>query len=740
MSDAAWAVSESPWQPEDNLLWEARFTTGNGYCGVRGFPEEPFDAGPSLPGIYIAGVFDPDADDIPELVNVANFLSVALRLAGRPVRLAEGRVRDYERVLDLRRGILYRRFTYVHGERQTRLQFERFASLTAPHLVSQSIEVKPLNWRGDVALTFWLDARVRNRSKRHLRFLHSKHVARDRVLLATETSRTRIRIGHACRSEVWVRQARPPKPAHVGRGSRLGLHYQTYLEPCQQAVFSRTTATYTSRDPDVRAVERDCLDAIRNTAVWRCGVLRRRHSAAWRRRWRHADVRIDGPEEDQRAIRFVTLQLIQAASRNDPTVSIGAKALSGEAYRGHVFWDTEIFMLPFFIYAFPATAKRLLTYRYLTLDGARKKARDDGYRGAMFAWESAATGEETCPRYVPDPKTGEPVRVWTGELEQHISADVVYGAWHYWRATGDERFRRNVLTPIAVETARFWASRVEHREDHCVVRDVIGPDEYHEHVDDNAFTNYMAAWNLRLAASLAPDDADAPQWRETADRILVPYDAARGIIEQHQGFLQLADADPRQLSSRVSEEPEKIRMARIWKSQILKQADVVMLMNLWPDAFPNTLKRANWDYYEPRTTHDSSLSSSGHAILAADLELKRKAYHYFRLSASTDLANPMGNTQEGLHAAALGGTWQAVVRGFLGIRSVGEALRIEPRLPRPWQSVSLRVAHRGAMLAIEASRDEVRVEKLSGRSPSTVQVAGYSRSLRRGESAVVALR
>jgi trehalose/maltose hydrolase-like predicted phosphorylase len=330
---------------------------------------------------------------------------------------------------------------------------------------------------------------------------------------------------------------------------------------------------------------------------------------------------------------------------------------------------------------------------------------------------------------VPDPKTGQPVPVWCGRIEQHITADVVHGAWRYWQATGNARFRDRFLTPLAVETARFWASRVEQDGEQYVIRDVIGPDEYHEHVDNNAFTNVMARRNLRLAAELAPKDPDAEHWTAIADELRVPYDDDLGIIAQDDHFLELEQADPRELSSRVSEEPEKERMAKIWKSQVLKQADVIMLLMLWPDAFSQRLKQDCWRYYEPRTTHDSSLSASAHAIVASDLGLRRAAYDYFRLTASTDLANPQGNTEQGLHAAALGGTWQAVVRGFLGIRTDGEELRIDPHLPRRWNEVELQVRHRGSRLALKVTRDSLRVEKLSGRSPSAIRVGRRTHKL-----------
>jgi len=410
-------------------------------------------------------------------------------------------------------------------------------------------------------------------------------------------------------------------------------------------------------------------------------------------------------------------------------------------------------MLPFFIYTDPEAARRLLAYRYHTLPGARRKAGGNGYDGAMFAWESADTGEETCPRYVPDPRTGEPVRVWTGEIEQHISADVVYGGWHYWQATKDEGFRRRRLTEIAVETARFWSTRVEYIRDldRYEIRDVIGPDEYHEHVNNSTFTNYMAAWNLRLAAELAEllesEDVNAwkklckrlklaaeelSNWNQIASMIYVPFDRGRKLLIQHQGFLELADVDPRPLSARISKEPEKVRMPKVWRSQVLKQADILMLLMLWPNDFSQRVRRANWNYYEPRTTHDSSLSASVHSIVASDLGLKRKAYEYFRLSALTDLADMFQNTDTGLHAAALGGTWQAAVPGFLGLRAAGETLRIKPCLPTTWRGLSCKLSHRGTLYHVHVTKDRVTVMPIAGARPSSVQVGGIRRRLRLG--------
>ncbi len=716
-----WTVDEAAWGPERNAVWESLLAAANGYLGLRGYPEEPFDAGPTCREIYVAGAFNPGSDGIPELAPVMDFLAAEIELDGRPVRLAPGRVGEYLRRLDMRRGLVTRSLVYTEEGRSTRLVFERFASLANPHLAGQSIDVTPLDWSGEVTVRLWVDWAGDERRRHHLRLLHVRHMGRDRLLAVATTRETRVRIGHACRASAWVQQAAPPRPGHLFAPGRLGFAYETHLECNQRAVFDRIVSTYTSRDPETTSVERCCLREVRTLEGGTYGVYRRRHVRAWRRRWGRIDLEIDGPEDDQRAVRFAIFHLFQCCSQRDPSVSIAAKGLSGPGYRGHVFWDTEIFIVPMFVAVSPRDARRLLHYRVLTLDGAARKARDAGYEGAMFAWESTDTGDETCPPYVPDPKTGEPVRVLTGDLQHHISADVVYAAWQFVRATGDTTFRERQLLVLAVETARFWAGRVTWQADRgrYEVRGVIGPDEYHEEVDNNVYTNFVAAWNLRLAAQEAArmrevhprgrllkrldvSEDEIERWRAVAEALYVPRPGDDGLLEQYEGFFDLSDPGPegiRALSAQVSDEPEKERMARIHRAQVLKQADVLMLMVLFPEAYDEAVRRRNWDYYEPRTAHDSSLSPSVHAIAAADLGMPEEAYDYFRRSAFIDLDDTMANTDAGLHMAALGGAWQAVFRGFLGLRlgrdPDAEGLEVRPRLPKAWRGVTARFFHRG---------------------------------------------
>lgn len=724
-----WYVQEDVWNPARNETWESLCTLANGYLGIRGFPEEPFAAGPTHPGIYLAGLFDPGPDGIPELVNATNFLAVEILLGGRPFCPAPEKVTQYRRLLDFKRGLLQRSLVYTEDGRSTRLEFERFVSMSNLHLAGQSLTVTPLDWRGEIDVQLWLDARVREPGARHLRVLHAEHMGRDRILLATQTESSLVRIAHACRCSSWVYDGSPVKPRLIGTGERIGFQFHVALERGQQAVFERLLSTYTSRDPDTDSVERGCLEAVRGTEGGAYGVRRRLHVQAWQRRWLRSDIEIEGPEDDQRAVRFAVFHLLQHAPPRDMPVSIAAKGLSGEGYRGHIFWDTEIMMLPFYVATDPTAARWLLRYRTSTLEGAQRKAQAHGYQGAMFAWESAETGDETCPEHVDDPRTGARVRVLTGELQHHVSADVFYAAQHYVSATHDSYFSEREFCALAVQTARFWVSRVTRQpsSNRYDILNVIGPDEYHEHADNNAYTNFMAAWNLRQAAravehirqvhrrshlfrKLGVSHEETDRWNAIANGIYLPRPSPAGIWEQHEGFFQLRNVDPRLLSVRFSQAPESDRLRDIHRSQVLKQADILLLGVLFPDAFSDEWRRANWAYYEPRTTHDSSLSPYVHAIAACDIGLSGAAYAYFRRSALLDLDDAMGNTNTGLHMAALGGTWQAVVRGFLGLDLTGDQPRIRPRLPAEWMRISLPILHRGRWYRLDATRDESRVE------------------------------
>jgi trehalose/maltose hydrolase-like predicted phosphorylase len=443
------------------------------------------------------------------------------------------------------------------------------------------------------------------------------------------------------------------------------------------------------------------------------------HEAAWVTRWEASDVRVEGDPIAQRALRFAVYHLISAANPDDDRVSIGARALTGDTYLGHVFWDTENYLLPFYTFTWPAAARALLMYRYYTLTAARAKAVRLGFKGALYAWESADTGEETTPEMIVGPD-GRSVAVLSGLLEHHISADIAYAVWQYWQCTQDVSFLLDAGAEILLETARFWASRADLEPDKRYhIRNVIGPDEYHEHVDDNAYTNVMAQWNLErgldaaalvaeqwpdawrsLSTRLRLDSAELTHWRDVAARLVTGLDPSTGLIEQFAGYFNLEDIDLQQYAGRTVPMDVVLGRERTQASQVVKQADVVMLLALLPERFDQRTHEANFRYYEPRTGHGSSLSRAMHAILASRLGDLDMAERYFRETAATDLEDTTAGIAGGVRIAALGGLWQSVIFGFAGVRWMEDGLKFDPRLPPAWSVVSFRVQWRGRVVEV----------------------------------------
>jgi trehalose/maltose hydrolase-like predicted phosphorylase len=446
------------------------------------------------------------------------------------------------------------------------------------------------------------------------------------------------------------------------------------------------------------AVVQEALRAAEQTGF---ESLLREHRAAWAHRWRTADVVVEGDPELQRAIRFALFHLMASVADCDEA-AVGARGLSGPAYSGHVFWDTDVFVLPFLAATHPEAARAILEYRVRRLPAAREAARALGRSGARFAWESAESGHDVTPAAA-RLASGELIRIRTGELEEHIVGDVAWAAAHYLDWTGDESFAAGPGRDLFVETARYWASRVRRDADgRAHIYGVIGPDEYHEPVDDNAFTNVLARWNLRRAAALPGVDPEERRgWLETADVLVDGYDRASRVYEQFAGFFEL---EPLVIDEVAPRRPIAadllLGQERTAGAQVLKQADVLMLHHLLPDEVAADSLVPNLDFYEPRTAHGSSLSPAIHAALLARAGRYRPALEALRIAARLDLDDLTDSTAGGLHLATMGGVWQALASGFAGIRPYGERLWIDPRLPTEWNALELSLQLRGQPLRV----------------------------------------
>jgi trehalose/maltose hydrolase-like predicted phosphorylase len=437
-------------------------------------------------------------------------------------------------------------------------------------------------------------------------------------------------------------------------------------------------------------------------------ALLKEQRVTWARRWQSADIVVEGDQELQQSIRFALFHLM-ASVADHGEAAVGARGLTGWAYSGHVFWDSDVFVLPFLAATHPEAARAMLEYRVRRLPAAREAARALGREGARFAWESAADGHDVTPPSVRGPN-GELVRIRTGELEEHIVGDVAWAASCYLDWTGDEHFSAGPAHELFSETARYWASRIRYGNDgKAHIFGVIGPDEYHGPVDDNAFTNVLARWNLRRAAELPRIDAgERSRWLELADALVDGYDRGSGIYEQFAGFHGLEPLVIEEVAPRRPIAADVLLGAeRTAGAQVLKQADVLMLHHLLPDEVEPHSLVPNLDFYEPRTAHGSSLSPAVHASLLARAGRYRRALEALRVAARLDLDDLTASTAGGLHLATMGGLWQAVAFGFAGIRPHGDRLVLDPRLPPEWRALELSLRLHGRHVRVRIDHDGV---------------------------------
>ncbi|HXG61856.1 MAG TPA: glycosyl hydrolase family 65 protein [Planctomycetota bacterium] len=735
-SDPEWLLVEEGFQLVREHEIESLFAVSNGHIGVRGSLEEGTSL--SRPATFVAGIFgrDPRPGAVPELFTGPDWVGRALIVEGEPLVPENVENLEHRRVLDLRQGILQREWVCRdRAGRVTRVRSLRLASMADRRILFDSAVVTPLNYGGRIRL----ESALRPASPRDEVLLRRPQEGERPALLGVRPPGGSAAVAFAVVGRLTAPWGEVRSPAGF-RDEGAVTFWEAEAEMGRSWRLDRFAAAITSRETDdpVREAERRLAEALAADAE----DLAARHVAAWSFRWEDAEVAPEGSAADARALRFAVYHLIGAADPEDPGVSVGARGLTGGVYKGHVFWDTETFMAPFYAYTHPDSARALLLYRHRTLEAARRRARAFGYRGALYAWESADSGEDTTPPYVVAPD-GEVIRILSGEQEHHISADVAYAVDLYRRVTGDEEFFTRAGAEILFETARFWKSRVEPGEDGLLhIRHVVGPDEYHEDVDDDAYTNGMARWNLEAAA----DAAEALQerhsgvwrrladrlelgldelrgWREAAARLYTGWDPQTGLFEQFRGYFGLEFIDPSEYVGRTLPLDVLLGRERVRRSQIIKQADVLMLIHLLWDRFPPEVREANYRYYEPRTGHGSSLSPPVHAALAARLGRIEEAARYFRQTGEIDLADNMGNAAGGVHLAAQGGLWQAAVFGFAGLRppspqpggvDTEDAIVLDPHLPPAWRSLRFALRWRGRRVVVTVAPSRVRLEVKGG--------------------------
>ncbi|HLO88771.1 MAG TPA: beta-phosphoglucomutase, partial [Nostocaceae cyanobacterium] len=619
---------------------------------------------------------------------------------------------SYDRHLNLHRAILYRSIRWRSPSQKTvEISFQRFASLSDRHVLAQYCQITPVDFSGTIEVQASINGYPENQGFNHWEGLDQGKL-KDGFWLHSRTRNSRLDIGMAARVKIIGTEASLQPNIAPGYPS---VSISFVAAEGQTITIEKIITVFTSRE--VEQPVSAAIEKISHLADY--STLLHSHEQAWREVWDKSDILIEGDSVAAFAVRYNLFQLLIAAPSEDERVSIPAKTLSGFGYRGHIFWDTEIFILPFFTFTQPALARNLLSYRYYTIKGARRKASHYGYQGAMYAWESADTGDDVTPRWsLPNDFYAEDIRIWCCDREIHISADIVYAIWYYWQATNDDEWICQRGAEVILDTAIFWSSRVEYNAQlaRYELRGVIGADEYHELVHNNSFTNRLVQWHLEkaifidgwlqqnypdqaaeLAQKLHLTDEIRRKWSEIVAKMWMPYDPKTGLIEQFAGFFQLdeinlADYEPRERSLQAILGIEKTN-----KLQVIKQPDVLMLLYLMRTSqeFPYSQKtlQANWQYYAPRTdiTYGSSLAPAIHAILAADLGQNQEAYNWFMQAAMVDLEDKRKNTSEGIHGASAGGVWQAVVLGFGGIQFTEDGPVAHPQLPPNWTRLKFKL-------------------------------------------------
>lgn len=726
----SWSLKEKGFDSERIAVNGNKFMIGNGQIGYRGTLEEFGEE--QLTAVIVAGLYDQVGAKWREPVNAPNGLYTRLYVDGEALAVLsenEQSVGEHVQELDFSAGIHGRRTVFKTSDgKKIDFAAERFASADRLDLLAARFRLS-VSEDCELVIETGINGDVWDINGPHLEQLETGHGEDDSLLLTAVTQELKRKLAVA---------------------ERIGCGFgEQAVETAEQGIYRKIKVSCKAGEEYVwtkyvsvqSGLESQGPAAVQSAAFARQAgyeELLRKHRELWAAKWELSDVRIAGDEEAQFALRYSLYQLLIIAPEVSQRVSIPARGLSGQVYKGAVFWDTEMFMLPFFLYTRPEVARNLMMYRVHTLPGAKRKAAEYGYQGAFFAWESQDTGDDACTLFnVNDVFTGRPMRTYFRDKQVHISADVAHGIWQYYSFTGDDSILLDGGAEVVWEVAKFFYSYAYYNafKQRYEILDVTGPDEYHERVNNNAFTNYLVKRALEITLQTAdllaekapgllgkitdgdPSGIKLSDIRHMLEHLYVPQpDPETGLIEQFDGYYRLEDVALADLKSRILHKNE------YWgggnglatTTRILKQADVVLMLHLFKEQFGQDVKKANWSFYEPRTEHGSSLSPCVYALVAADIGMADWGYPYFLRTATIDLT---GDSKQyvgdlyigGTHPAANGGAWMAAVLGFAGVHAEDGTLHIHPALPEQWEQIEFITVLRGQKLLVSVSGRDVAV-------------------------------
>ncbi|MDD4203441.1 MAG: CBS domain-containing protein, partial [Candidatus Omnitrophica bacterium] len=722
ISDDLWCIKENGFDRTKQNFYETIFTLGNGKIGSRGVLEET-PSGCST-GTFFPGVFDSVGAQVTEIVNAPNPINFTIITDGERIGVDTMDVLHYKRILDTRQGILFRRTLY----KSTYLgkidyQSYRFFSMEDTSIGMMEVFLKPIDKDIIISVESSVDISTMNKGlltegpKKHYHVTDFKKKGSINYI-ETKTFENETSMAYASRLKYSVAGKDKRSPRRV---------FKVKIKKGQTIRLTQYFSIATTIEVKYKRLKSYVINKLIVTSKKSPEQLLEQNRKAWDSRWAISDIRIEGDNSVQRALRFNVFHMIIAGTDDKGKSSVGARTLSGEGYRGHAFWDTEIFLLPFYIYNYPEIAKSLLLYRYNRMGEARKIAKEKGYQGVLYPWESADKGDEVTPKWVKD-KDGQIVEIATSLREHHLVADVAYGVHQYIRVTGDMKFALKYGLEMILASAKFWISRMDFNKQtkKYEINHVIGPDEFHENVNNNRFTNCIAKWNIESANKyvdvlmkkhpakiknilnkISLTIKDLEKWKRISAKIAHTYPNLKGVIEAFDGYFKKRKI-PIKFTQRQMLTPDpKYKPKDYNETQLVKQADVLMMLYLLSDKFSYETKKKNYNYYMERTLHKSSLSPSIHSILGREVDDHVRSYHYFFLSLYTDLKDVYQNTHEGMHAACLGGIWQTIINGFAGLRFVSNVLFLSPDMPAHWKSLQFCVKWKDKRLRVNINKTDV---------------------------------
>jgi hypothetical glycosyl hydrolase len=767
-----WIISQTEFHSHFIGKFESIMSLGNGYMGLRAATEERYLG--EKRNLFIAGTFNKfSKNETTELPNAADITQLTIKINGKTFSLKSGKHRDYHQELNLKDGELTRSVIWQSPKGQEfHIVFRRFISMDNLHLIGMKVEITPINTTADVSIVSGINGQITNSGSQHFEDGKKRVHNKKFIELNQSTTESHIDFVFLCHNKMYTENNDNTVSTITSDRRNITQKFFSKVHKHETLTFEKKVLVYTTRDKEYSSqdpnyngqystknlrlsalieMRKHVLNQIKAIEPKTYNDLLEESINKWQQFWDSMYIQICAEDNfDQLAIRFALYHVKIMTPAHDNRLSIGAKGLSGEKYKGHAFWDTETFILPMLMYTAPKTARTLLEYRHNSINSARKKAEKKGYQGAMYPWESAWInyGEAAPVWGSVNINTGKNTIIPSGFIEQHISANISFAVWLYYTITDDQNFMDKCGYEIIFETATFWSSRFEwdSTKNLYVIKDIMGPDEYKVYVNNNAYTNYMAHWNIQKAIEcyniLKKKNSTSfnhlvtslniqkkyEQWNEIIDKIYLPKPREHDfIIPQDDSYLnkERIDLSKYKNQSQTRTIFQDYSMEQINQLQITKQADVLMLFYMLGNNFSDEVKKANWNFYEPRTLHDSSLSFSIHSILAADIVSVEQAYSFFEQASKVDLGLNMKSSDKGIHAGAMGGIWQDVVCGFGGLKMLNGKLNINPKLPEKWNQLNYAIYWHGDRLEIAIAKDKLVITRKTQHSnPINIIVHG----------------